>query len=101
MSRKKLSNFKRGAVFARDNFTCVYCGKKADRVSVRRAKRGSDIVTPEVDDQVFGMEVDHKVPVCLGGSNEVSNLVTACWSCNSKKSSMSYQSFLQQQYVTK
>jgi len=61
---------KRFDVFERDNFTCIYCGYSA------------------FDD---GAELhgDHVVPVALGGKNVASNMATACWRCNSEKSSRS------------
>ncbi len=53
-------------VLRRDNFTCRYCGAKAPDVA---------------------LTVDHVVPVALGGSDDPSNLVTACGPCNSGKTS--------------
>jgi len=53
-------------VLRRDNFACRYCGAKAP-----------DVV----------LTVDHVVPVALGGSDDPSNLVTACGPCNSGKTS--------------
>lgn len=52
-------------VFKRDEFTCQYCGRKS----------------PEVV-----LEADHIVPVAGGGSDDVVNLTTSCWECNSGKS---------------
>lgn len=52
-------------VFRRDRFTCQYCGRQS----------------PEVT-----LEVDHVMPVVLGGSDDQSNLVTACRDCNGSKS---------------
>jgi hypothetical protein len=52
-------------VFKRDEFTCQYCGRKS----------------PEVV-----LEVDHIVPVAGGGMDDVVNLRTSCWACNSGKS---------------
>jgi hypothetical protein len=51
-------------VMNRDNFACRYCG--ADDVK---------------------LTIDHVIPVTLGGSDEPSNLVTACTDCNAGKSS--------------
>lgn len=51
-------------VLARDNSTCVYC---------------------KATDQPLTM--DHVVPVALGGTDDPSNLVTACKDCNAGKSS--------------
>lgn len=55
----------RFAVLNRDNYTCRYCGRKA----------------PEV-----ALEMDHRVPVSHGGTNDIGNLVTSCAECNRGKS---------------
>jgi hypothetical protein len=52
-------------VLRRDNHTCRYCGSSA----------------PDVK-----LTVDHVMPVALGGTDDPSNLVAACASCNSGKS---------------
>lgn len=54
-------------VFERDRFTCQYCGRK-----------------PNCDDVI--LHVDHIIPVKKGGSDDMSNLVTSCSSCNLGKS---------------
>lgn len=51
-------------VFKRDDFTCRYCGRS----------------TPSVV-----LEVDHVVPSCDGGTDDLINLVTSCWECNRGK----------------
>lgn len=51
-------------VFKRDNFTCQYCGQASP---------------------VVVLEVDHIVPVCEGGTDDIVNLRTSCWACNSGK----------------
>lgn len=53
-------------ILRRDNHACRYCGAEA----------------PDVK-----LTVDHVTPVALGGSDEPTNLVTACAPCNSGKSS--------------
>lgn len=58
----------RFAVLNRDKHTCQYCGRSA----------------PEVV-----LEVDHVIPVALGGRDEPQNLRTACRDCNSGKTSTS------------
>lgn len=63
--RRNLSKKLRFEVFKRDDFTCQYCGKKAP-----------DVV----------LEVDHIEPVAKGGTNEITNLITACFECNRGKS---------------
>lgn len=52
------------AVLHRDSFTCMYCGSKP----------GSG-----------GLEVDHLIPVSLGGSDNQENLVSSCVKCNRGK----------------
>lgn len=52
-------------ILSRDNFTCRYCGQSAP-----------DVV----------LHADHVKPVAKGGTNEPSNLVAACSSCNGGKS---------------
>ncbi len=53
----------RNEVFQRDSFTCQYCG------------------TTEGP-----FECDHIHPISEGGTNDISNLATACQSCNRSKS---------------
>lgn len=52
----------RSQVFARDDFTCAYCGERGGR-----------------------LECDHVIPVSRGGSNDLENLATACFACNRSK----------------
>ncbi|UXA06561.1 HNH endonuclease (plasmid) [Mycobacterium sp. SMC-2] len=54
-------------ILRRDNHACRYCGATA----------------PDVK-----LTVDHVIPEALGGSDESTNLVTACSDCNSGKSSV-------------
>jgi hypothetical protein len=60
-ARISISKTLRFEVFKRDSFKCQYCGATA----------------PEVV-----LHVDHINPVAKGGSNEITNLVTACQPCN-------------------
>ncbi len=63
--RKTLTKKIRFEIFKRDSFTCQYCGKKA----------------PEVI-----LHIDHIIPIAKGGTNDISNLITSCFECNSGKS---------------
>lgn len=63
--REAISKKLRFEVFKRDGFCCVYCGAHP-----------SDTVV---------LEVDHVHPVADGGTNEIDNLVTACFDCNRGK----------------
>lgn len=63
--RKSISKRVRFSIFARDNFTCRYCGRQSD---------------------VVKLEIDHIHPVCQGGTNDEENLIAACQDCNAGKS---------------
>ena len=65
MKREQITKKIRFEVFKRDNFTCQYCGKNP----------------PEVT-----LEIDHIEPVSKGGTNNINNLLTACFKCNRGKS---------------
>jgi 5-methylcytosine-specific restriction endonuclease McrA len=55
-------------LFARDHYRCQYCG------------RGSVELKPRES-----LTRDHVVPLSRGGSNDWTNVVTACSSCNTRK----------------
>ena len=61
-----ISKRTRYEILKRDNFTCRYCGAKA----------------PDVK-----LHIDHVMPQSLGGTDDATNLVTACMECNSGKTS--------------
>lgn len=63
-NRTGLSKKRRFAVFARDDFTCRYCGENSGSVK---------------------LHVDHIIPVSAGGTNDESNLITSCQPCNAGK----------------
>lgn len=63
--RASLSKSLRFEVFKRDSFTCQYCGQSAPNAT---------------------LNVDHIVPVSKSGSNDLLNLITSCFDCNSGKS---------------
>lgn len=52
----------RSEIFARDNYTCQYCGEHGKK-----------------------LECDHVVPVAKGGAHTEDNLVAACFACNRSK----------------
>lgn len=62
----RVSRRLRFEILRRDNHTCRYCGA----------------IAPDVK-----LTVDHVMPAALGGSNDPTNLVTACVDCNSGKTS--------------
>lgn len=71
--RKIISKKVRLEVFTRDDFTCQYCGMKG---------------TTET------LGIDHIMPVMLGGTNDISNLATACHNCNIKKGARDLSDYL-------
>jgi 5-methylcytosine-specific restriction endonuclease McrA len=61
-NRSKISASKRKRLHERDAYRCRYCGGYENLV------------------------LDHVIPLSRDGSDDDENLVTACWSCNSRKS---------------
>jgi len=59
--RAKVTHKKRWQVIKRDNFRCVACGSSDNLV------------------------IDHKIPICKGGTSDNDNLQTLCFVCNSGK----------------
>lgn len=55
-------------LFARDHYTCQYCGRH------RRQLRHREFLTR-----------DHLLPLCRGGDNTWTNVITACTACNHRK----------------
>lgn len=60
-------------ILRRDNYACRYCGKTAAEIE---------------------LNVDHVLPVALGGKDEATNLVTSCEPCNTGKASIAPDSVL-------
>lgn len=65
--------FKREEILKRDNYTCYYCHQKFDSIY---------------------LHVDHKIPLVRNGTNNPTNLVTACINCNSEKGNMTSQEYI-------
>lgn len=55
-------------LFARDDYQCQYCARRANELKPRES-----------------LTRDHLIPMSRGGTNEWSNVVTACSSCNTRK----------------
>lgn len=55
------------AIYIRDGFACAYCGRDL------RNAAPADVT------------LDHLLPRSAGGTNDATNLVTACRSCNSSR----------------
>ena len=63
--RREASGMKRLRIYMRDKFRCQYCGEKKG---------------------VAELTLDHIMPRSRGGDNSPVNIVTACISCNNRKS---------------
>ena len=66
---KWIKQFLRLAIYIRDNFTCIYCGKQAD------------------------LSLDHITPYSKGGADTPNNLVTCCVHCNRKRGNKAVEDF--------
>lgn len=66
---------KRYAIYARDGWRCVYCG------------RGPSVTHALLDTAHVAaiLSLDHVIPRSMGGENVSYNLVTACRRCNRMK----------------
>lgn len=74
-------------VLVRDNFTCAWCGRKAEIVPTN-LENGSGELPTFIGPRgipVF-LLADHVVSRNNGGSHHPSNLQTLCDSCNARKS---------------
>lgn len=72
MERKKISKAERRQVYEKYDGHCAYCGKKI---------------------KYNDMQVDHKIPLRLGGADDMSNYMPACRSCNHYKRGNSLEGF--------
>lgn len=61
-------------LFEEANFICYYCKRNAKKENIR-------------------LGLDHKIPRSRGGLHELSNIVVACGSCNSKKGTKTDEEF--------
>lgn len=76
-TRRKNSRWRakiRAILYADQNAKCYWCGKKL-------------LLYPQTPSQKLNhgskqMEIDHILPVTIGGSNHISNLVGSCRQCN-------------------
>lgn len=74
-SSKWITPVKRLAIYLRDGFSCVYCGRDL-----------KECAPSEV-------HLDHLQPRSEGGSDEHTNLVTACRSCNCGRKTTAWRTY--------
>ena len=46
---------------------------------------GKTFIRLNDSDNFFPFEIDHIIPVCKGGKNDIENLTTSCNPCNNRK----------------
>ena len=63
------------AIYLRDRFTCLYCGK--------------DLHNAKPED----LTLDHLKCQCEGGPNDPTNLVTSCKKCNSTRGKIPWKTY--------
>ena len=78
MKATRIKSIKRKKIYIRDGHTCVYCE--------RSIYTTHDML----------LTVDHVLARSLGGTNDASNLVTACLECNLAKLSKTVAAFLRE-----
>ena len=71
---KREVSFSRKNIFERDKYTCQYCGKKP-----KDKKSAIKWMEKNV------LNLDHVIPRSRGGKTTWSNIVSACYGCNTKK----------------
>ena len=75
---RKISEFRRRQVSDRDGNACKQCGWKfGDPVPTISRRTGFTTYRT--------LEIDHIIPVALGGTNAVENLQILCTTCNARK----------------
>jgi len=73
---KKHRDEVRQAVWDKTNGLCWYCGRQTD-TGITAETKGEALKSK--------FSVDHFTPLKRGGTDDIDNLVPACWSCNTSK----------------
>lgn len=74
MNRRRPTDAEYAIAYQRSGGYCTYCGCE---------------LTPnydEYDEDDHNIEIDHIVPVCRNGADDISNMQAICWQCNAQKS---------------
>ena len=85
--RYNFSEKKRKDVWSKTGGKCYYCGTQLENEDI--LDWGGKVVTTR-----HHWDIDHMIPVSRGGTNDTSNLVPACLSCNGKKGTMTADEFV-------
>ncbi len=82
-----IADGRRFAIYERDGWKCVYCGRSCFDIRTHPERFVSDgydaFVFLDADDE--HATLDHVKPRCKGGGHENDNLVLSCIGCNSTK----------------
>jgi 5-methylcytosine-specific restriction endonuclease McrA len=87
---------RQAGVFARDHYTCRYCGTRTILIpvmytisalygSIFKAHRHWRRDETDIAYWTYATSLEHILPTQHGGTNDVANLSTACWRCNALK----------------
>lgn len=77
----KIAIERRRKVWRRDHWQCHYCQRTVEPPNGWVCHH-------------LTATADHKVAIADGGTDEQSNLLTACWQCNNNKGHMKYEDFM-------
>lgn len=72
ISKRKFSDDEKKRVYNLYEGKCAICGEPVSRKK---------------------MTISHKVPLSRGGTNGISNLMLACWTCNHMKNNLELEEF--------
>lgn len=75
LKRKQFNKDERATVYKKYDGRCAYCGQKI---------------------ALKDMQIDHLYPIYLGGTNDFSNLMPSCRSCNNYKRTYTLEKFREQ-----
>lgn len=76
---KEIASWKMAVVYAKEQWTCAYCGKRSDNLLYENG-----VVFP-LDEIGNKYHIDHINPRALGGKNDLNNLCCSCPHCNMSK----------------
>ena len=77
--QRRISRSKRQSVLKRDGWKCVYC-----RTDLRK--------------MYYDIHIDHRLPVDMGGTNDLANLQATCAYCNEEKGALSDADFRKKKF---
>lgn len=79
MGYAKIDGWKRNVILAKDDYQCVYCGVKANKFEIAQGVMYPSIIT---ESRTLMLQIDHIIPVSMGGSSNLENLCACCSVCN-------------------